>query len=79
MAGLENADLMGYADLLQDILSAQRRLRETHSALERIIIKPAQTDIYWASVNRQSSDIGVHAAPCMLVISCTRIFRRVKL
>lgn len=60
---LENADLVGYADLLQDIMSAQRRIRETHLALERIIIKPAQSDIYWASVNRQTSDIGLHAAP----------------
>lgn len=60
---LENADLVGYADLLQDILFVQRRVRETHLALERILIKPAQTDIYWASVNRQTSDIGVHAAP----------------
>lgn len=60
---LENAELVGYADLLQDIMSAQRRVRETHLALERIIIKPAQTDIYWASVNRQTSDIGLHAAP----------------
>ncbi|TAH52302.1 MAG: hypothetical protein EYC68_08355 [Chloroflexota bacterium] len=60
---LENADLVGYADLLQDILSAQRRIRETHTALERILVKPAQSDIYWASVNRQTQDIGVHAAP----------------
>lgn len=60
---LENDDIVGYADLLQDILSTQRRLRETHSALERIIIKPSQSDIYWASVNRQTADIGLHAAP----------------
>ncbi|MCC7164552.1 MAG: DEAD/DEAH box helicase family protein [Anaerolineae bacterium] len=60
---LENADLVGYADLLQDILSAQRRVRETHLALERVLIKPASTDIYWAGVNRQTGDIGVHAAP----------------
>lgn len=60
---LENADLVGYADLQQDILFVQRRVHETHSALERIIIKPAQMDIYWASVNRQTSDIGLHAAP----------------
>ncbi len=60
---LENAELAGYADLLQDIMAAQRRVRETHSALERIVIKPAQSDIYWASVNRQTSDIGLHAAP----------------
>lgn len=60
---LENADLVGYADLLQDILSAERRVRETHLALERILIKPASTDIYWGTVNRQTSDIGVHAAP----------------
>ena len=61
--GLENADLPGYADLLQDILSAQRRVRETHLALERILINPASTDIYWGTVNRQTGDIGVHAAP----------------
>lgn len=61
--GLENHDIVGYADLLQDILAAQRRLREMHTTLERILIKPAQTDIYWASVNRQTNDIGVHAAP----------------
>lgn len=60
---LENADLPGYADLLQDILFAQRRVRETQSALEAIIIKPTQASIYWASVNRQTSDIGLHAAP----------------
>ncbi len=60
---LENADLVGYADLLQDILYAQRRVRETHGAMERILIKPAQSDIYWASVNRQTQDIGIHAAP----------------
>ena len=60
---LENADLVGYADLLQDIMSAQRRVRETHSAMERILVKPAQSDIYWASVNRQTQDIGIHAAP----------------
>lgn len=59
----EDADLVGFADLQQDILSAQRRVRETHMALERILVKPAQTDIYWASVNRQTSDIGLHAAP----------------
>jgi Rad3-related DNA helicase len=60
---LENADLPGYADLLQDILFAQRRVRETQSALEAIIIKPTQASIYWASVNRQTADIGLHAAP----------------
>jgi DNA polymerase-3 subunit epsilon/ATP-dependent DNA helicase DinG len=60
---LENEDIVGYADLLQDILYAQRRVRENHSALERIIIKPVQSDIYWASVNRQTQDIGLHAAP----------------
>lgn len=60
---LENADLVGYADLLNDILAAQRRVRETHLALERILVKPAATDIYWGTVNRQTGDIGVHAAP----------------
>jgi predicted DnaQ family exonuclease/DinG family helicase len=60
---LENQDVVGYADLLQDILFQQRRLQETHNALERIIIKPAQSDIYWISVNRTTGDIGLNAAP----------------
>ncbi len=60
---LENQDIAGYADSLQDILFNQRRLQETHNALERIIIKPSQNDIYWISVNRNANDIGLNAAP----------------
>ncbi|MBI4670857.1 MAG: DEAD/DEAH box helicase family protein [Chloroflexi bacterium] len=60
---LEGENVAGYADYLQDILFNQRRIRETHSALERAIVKPSQTDIYWASVNRLNGDIGLNAAP----------------
>ncbi len=60
---LENEELPGYADYLQDLLSTQRRVRETHSALERAIAKPSANDIYWASINRATGDIGLHAAP----------------
>lgn len=60
---LENQDVAGYADLQQDILFNSRRLQETHTALERAIIKPSQNDIYWISVNRNTNDIGLNAAP----------------
>ena len=60
---LENQDVAGYADYLQDIMFNQRRVRETFNALERTIIKPAQSDIYWASINRTNGDIGLNAAP----------------
>lgn len=60
---LENEDLTNYADYLQDILFAQRRVRETHAALEGSVNKPSQHSIYWASVNRTSGDIGLHSAP----------------
>ncbi len=60
---LENEDLEGYADYLQDIMFGQRRVREMFMALEATIIKPKQTAIYWASVNRQTGDIGLYSAP----------------
>lgn len=60
---LENQDVAGYADLQQDILFNLRRLQETHTALERAVIKPSQNDIYWISVNRNANDIGLNAAP----------------
>ncbi|HZQ10573.1 MAG TPA: helicase C-terminal domain-containing protein, partial [Anaerolineae bacterium] len=59
----ENEDLEGYADYLQDILFAQRRVRETFTALEATVIKPKQSAIYWATVNRQTGDIGLYSAP----------------
>lgn len=59
----ENEDLEGYADHLQDIMSAQRRVRETYNALERTIAKPSGSDIYWATINRVSGDIGLASAP----------------
>ncbi|MGE5139765.1 MAG: ATP-dependent DNA helicase, partial [Rudaea sp.] len=46
-----------------DLLFAGRRLRETHAALQETVASPKAQGIYWASVNRSTGDIGLHAAP----------------
>ena len=60
---LDEAGLADYDDLAQDILFALRRVRETHTSLQSTIAEPRGTSIYWTSVNKNTGDIGLHAAP----------------
>lgn len=60
---VENEKIPTHADLLQEILFAQRRTRETHDTLEGAVNKPGAQSIYWATVHRTNGDIGLHAAP----------------
>jgi predicted DnaQ family exonuclease/DinG family helicase len=59
----DDAEIPDYDDLAQDILFALRRVRETHTNLQSTIADPRGTSIYWTSVNKNTGDIGLHAAP----------------
>ncbi|MGB8647257.1 MAG: helicase C-terminal domain-containing protein [Anaerolineae bacterium] len=60
---LDDAEIPDYDDLLQDILFTLRRIRETQAALQETVAAPRPQGIYWASVNKNSGDIGLHSAP----------------
>jgi predicted DnaQ family exonuclease/DinG family helicase len=60
---LDDAEIPEYDDLAQDILFTLRRVRETHTTLQSTIAEPRELSIYWASVNKITGDIGLHAAP----------------
>ncbi len=60
---LDEAEIKVYEDLTQEILYALRRVRETHAALQETVATPREQGIYWASVNKSTGDIGLHAAP----------------
>jgi predicted DnaQ family exonuclease/DinG family helicase len=60
---IDDAEIEDYDDLAEDILFAARRLRETHLNLQSAIAEPRGTSIYWTSVNKNTGDIAVHAAP----------------
>lgn len=59
----DDAEIPDYDDLTQDLLFAVRRVRETHTNLQSTIAEPRGTSIYWTSVNKNTGDIGLHAAP----------------
>ncbi len=60
---LENADIPDYDDLLQEILFVMRRVRETHANLQSAVAEPRELSIYWVSINQNTGDISLHAAP----------------
>lgn len=59
----DDAEIVDYEDLAQDLLFAQRRVRETHASLQAAVAEPRGSSIYWTSINRNTGDIGLHAAP----------------
>jgi predicted DnaQ family exonuclease/DinG family helicase len=60
---LDDVELADYDDLAEDILFTLRRLRETHANLQSAVAEPRDLSIYWASINKNTDDIALHAAP----------------
>jgi predicted DnaQ family exonuclease/DinG family helicase len=63
LQGLEDAGILEYQDLLQELSSQLNRVQELREELEAIISQPVAEGIYWASISAQDGAITLHAAP----------------
>jgi len=60
---LDEYEVPGHYDLLQELTAAMRRMSETRAQLEALVTKPQANGIYWAEVNKNNRTISLHAAP----------------
>jgi predicted DnaQ family exonuclease/DinG family helicase len=60
---LDEYEVPGHYDLLQELAAAMRRVSETRAQLEALVTKPQANGIYWAEVNKNNRTISLHAAP----------------
>lgn len=60
---LDDYEVPGHYDLLQELAGAMRRVSETRAQLEALITKPQANGIYWAEINKNNRSISLHAAP----------------
>jgi len=63
LAGLEDARIREYDDMMQELQDKLHQVRELGRELEAIIAQPVADGIYWASVRAQDESITLHAAP----------------
>jgi predicted DnaQ family exonuclease/DinG family helicase len=63
LLGAEEADIVDYEDLMQELLARLREVRELRSQMEAIVGQPVPEGIYWASIAAEGGAIVLHAAP----------------
>jgi len=61
--GLDDYNIPGQEDLLQELLSYTSRIREIYEQMNALIVQPSSAGIYWAEVSAQDEEISLHAAP----------------
>lgn len=61
--GLAEHDVPAQADLESELSYAMLRVSETRTQMEKLIANPDSHGIYWATINKNSGDISLHAAP----------------
>ncbi len=62
-SGLDDYNIPGRDDLLQELLSYISRIRELYEQMNALIVQPSSGGIYWAEVSAQGGEISLHAAP----------------
>ncbi len=60
---LEEYDVPSRSDLASELAFAMRRVGETRTQMQALVTKPEAQGIYWATINKNSGDISLHAAP----------------
>jgi ATP-dependent DNA helicase DinG len=60
---LDEYEVPSRPDLESELSFALRRVNETRQQMEALITKPQAQGIYWATVNKSSGAISLHAAP----------------
>ena len=63
IAGLEDARIQGYEDLLQELLGKLVQLKQLRQETQAIISEPMNEGIYWASISADDQSLTIHAAP----------------
>ena len=63
LAGLEDARIREYEDLMQELGGKLRQVRQLGEEMEAIVAQPVTDGIYWASVSASDETITLHAAP----------------
>lgn len=63
LLGMDEAGILEYDELMQELLAKLRQVRELREQVEAIIAQPVAEGIYWASVAAQDGAITLHAAP----------------
>ncbi len=60
---LENAQITGYADLLQTLAGYYEHVLEYHTHLNGMICEPTANTIYWANIRAKDGTLEIHTAP----------------
>jgi DNA polymerase-3 subunit epsilon/ATP-dependent DNA helicase DinG len=60
---LDAYEVPSQAELQTELASAMRRVGETRTQLESFVTKPQTSGIYWATINKKTGNISLHAAP----------------
>lgn len=56
-------DVPRQPDLESELAFAMRRISETRAQMEALVTNPVTQGIYWATINKNSADVSLHAAP----------------
>lgn len=63
IAGLEEARIEGYEDLLQELSGKVAQFKQVLQETQAIISEPMDQGIYWASISADDQSVTLHAAP----------------
>jgi len=61
--GLEEYELEGYDETMQEISAGLERLREVLACGQEIFFEPRDNGIYWASISQRTGALALHMAP----------------
>jgi len=63
LLSLEDYDIPGYDDLLQELLARLHQLRDLQEQMNAIIVQPSPEGIYWVTIGAKDENISLHSAP----------------
>ena len=63
LLGLEDAGILEYDDLMQELLGKLHQVQQLREEMEAIIAQPVAEGIYWASISAKDETTTLHAAP----------------